>query len=192
MRNRIIPFVVTLVLVMAGCSASDPTASDEYQALEQELASATSQLAAVTAERDALVVEVQAIQATVADTEIPPEILDIVHGYKEAVNTYDIETMQTYITDDFSFESFGVVNDRDAYVALVANDYQSGHFSVRSTGDAMGDGHARSFVVAEPTLVVYDGSSGLYGFAITTLTETMDGTWLIKKAQFVGEPVSHG
>jgi outer membrane murein-binding lipoprotein Lpp len=190
--KRLTTVAVASLLLMAGCSSSDPTASDEYQALEQELASATSQLAAVTAERDTLAVEVQAIQATVADTEIPAEILDIVHGFKEAVDTYDIETMQTYITDDFSFESFGVVNDRDAYVALVANDYQSGHFSVRSTGDAMGDGHARTFVVAEPTLVVYDGSSGLYGFTITTLTETLDGTWLIEKSQFVGAPVSHG
>ena len=57
MRKRAIPFAVALLLVMVGCSSSDPTASDEYTALEQELAVANqeiteleSQLAEITAE----------------------------------------------------------------------------------------------------------------------------------------------
>ena len=50
------------LLVMAGCSSSNPTTSDEYAALEQELAETNKeaaqiedQLAEVTVERDALV-----------------------------------------------------------------------------------------------------------------------------------------
>jgi hypothetical protein len=63
---NLLPVVVVLSLVMSGCSSSDPTASDEYAALEQELAQtnqelaqAETQLAEVTAERDA-----RATQAT--------------------------------------------------------------------------------------------------------------------------------
>ena len=63
MRKRVVPFTMALLLlVMAGCSSSDPTASDEYTAIEQELAQTSqslvdteAQLTAVTTERDALV-----------------------------------------------------------------------------------------------------------------------------------------
>lgn len=63
MRMRVVPFTVALLLlVTAGCSSSDPTASDEYAALDQELAQtsqalveAEAQLTAVTAEREAQV-----------------------------------------------------------------------------------------------------------------------------------------
>ena len=58
---NLLPVVVVLSLVMSGCSSSDPTASDEYAALEQELAQtsqelaqAETQLAEFDAERDAL------------------------------------------------------------------------------------------------------------------------------------------
>jgi len=57
MRKRLIPFTAALLLLVAGCSSSDPTASNEYEALEQELAEANqavtqleSQLAEITAE----------------------------------------------------------------------------------------------------------------------------------------------
>ena len=51
--------LIVVLLVVAGCASSDPTASEEYQTLEQELATAElrltdteAQLAAITAERD--------------------------------------------------------------------------------------------------------------------------------------------
>jgi len=53
--------VVALFVVMSGCSSSDPAISDEYQALEQELADteqelvqAEARVVAISAERDAL------------------------------------------------------------------------------------------------------------------------------------------
>jgi outer membrane murein-binding lipoprotein Lpp len=41
----LLPVVVVFSLVMLGCSSSDPTASDEYEALEQELAQTSQELA---------------------------------------------------------------------------------------------------------------------------------------------------
>ena len=54
MKRTVAVGVVVLVLVMAGCSPGDPTTSDEYATIEQELAQTEAQLAEVTAERDAL------------------------------------------------------------------------------------------------------------------------------------------
>mgnify|MGYP001816693010 CR=1 FL=1 len=56
MRRAIVAAVAILALIAAGCS-TDATATDEYQALEQELASTIAELDAVTFERDALVAE---------------------------------------------------------------------------------------------------------------------------------------
>lgn len=61
MKRTIVATTAVLVLLVAGCSSSDPTASFEYQALEQklsdtehELAQAETQVVAISAERDAL------------------------------------------------------------------------------------------------------------------------------------------
>lgn len=63
MRKKVTSIAVALLLVVAGCSSSDPTSSDKYAALEQELAQTKAQLEIaqveaqlerVTAERDAL------------------------------------------------------------------------------------------------------------------------------------------
>ena len=61
MRKQITPIAVVLLLVLAGCSSSDPTASDEYAAIEQELAVADQQLAET--ERELVQAEDQLVQA---------------------------------------------------------------------------------------------------------------------------------
>lgn len=53
MRRQVLVIVVG-VLIATGCSTSDPTASEEYQALEHQLARAEAAVVAITAERDAL------------------------------------------------------------------------------------------------------------------------------------------
>jgi hypothetical protein len=57
LRRPFISMLVVLLLVVAGCSSSDPTVSDEYAAIEQELAQIEAQLADMTAEGDALAAE---------------------------------------------------------------------------------------------------------------------------------------
>lgn len=79
--------VVPFVLALAACNAADPTSSDEYGALEQELATATAQLAEsetelaqVTAERDALASEkahqIARSETTASNVERVAEIVD--------------------------------------------------------------------------------------------------------------------
>lgn len=81
MRERIVPFAVALLLVIAACSSSDPTTSDEYGALEQELTQAESQLTVVTTERDALAAEVEAAAA------VPDDVAALIEEWGDAVNT---------------------------------------------------------------------------------------------------------
>ena len=87
MRTRIVPFLVALALVMAGCSSSDPTTSNEYAELEQELAQSETQLTQVTAERNALAEEAAAV---------PDEVAALTTAWGEAINRDDGSVTDLY------------------------------------------------------------------------------------------------
>jgi hypothetical protein len=90
MRKRIAPFAMALLLVVVGCSSSDPTTSDEYAALEQELAQSEAQLADVTAERDALVKPAEATAAVLQESNsaaVPDDVAALMVAWGEAINT---------------------------------------------------------------------------------------------------------
>jgi len=111
----LIPFTL-VVLIVAGCSSSDPTASDEYQTLEQELAQAESELALMTAERDALAEEgaAEAIAAVEANET----------AHNEAFLAKDLDALADTWTEDYIFvdETFGdYVEGKAANRALNAN-----------------------------------------------------------------------
>ena len=111
----LIPFTL-VVLIVAGCSSSDPTASDEYQTLEQELAQAESELALMTAERDALAEEgaAEAIAAVEANKT----------AHNEAFLAKDLDALADTWTEDYIFvdETFGdYVEGKAANRALNAN-----------------------------------------------------------------------
>jgi hypothetical protein len=74
MKRTVAASVTVLVLIAAGCS-TDATATDEYEALEQELASTQAQLDAVTAERDALVAEDEKVTARYEKAKANQEVL---------------------------------------------------------------------------------------------------------------------
>ena len=104
MRNRIIPFVVVLLLLVAGCSSSDPTTSDEYAALEQELAQSEAQVAEVTAERDALVAEAEAVAAASEDgmaTVVPDDVAALTDAWGDAVGSGDGAVTALYSENGF-------------------------------------------------------------------------------------------
>jgi hypothetical protein len=99
--RRLIVLLAGLSLILAGCS-SDPTASEEYQELEQQLADTSRELADVTAERDALAATASAPserhdkaldnQEAVEDILHNPES----YGSEEEV----VELLATYATED--------------------------------------------------------------------------------------------
>ena len=96
MRTRIILFLVALALVMAGCSSSDPTESNEYAELEQELAQSETQLTQVAAERNALAEEVAAVPAAITPNTVPGEIAALTTAWGEAINRDDGSVTDLY------------------------------------------------------------------------------------------------
>ncbi len=104
MRKRIVPFVVVLLLLVAGCSSSDPATSDEYAALEQELAQSEAQVAEVTAERDALVAEAEAAATASEDgmaTAVPDDVAALTVAWGDAVGSGDGAVTALYTESGF-------------------------------------------------------------------------------------------
>jgi len=99
MRTRIVPFLVALALVMAGCSSSDPTTSNEYAELEQELAQSETQLTQVTAERNALAEEAAAVPAANTPNTVPDEVAALITAWGEAINRDDGSVTDLYRMD---------------------------------------------------------------------------------------------
>lgn len=75
MKNAIATCIAILVLLVVGCSATDPTSSEEYRELEGDLAAAQQQLSAVSAERGSLAAPIvvdEANEPAVTNTTNPP------------------------------------------------------------------------------------------------------------------------
>ncbi|MCL1692258.1 MAG: hypothetical protein M3096_01100 [Actinomycetia bacterium] len=190
MRKRVIPVIAALLLLVVGCSSSDPTASDEYAALEQELAQASQALVdaetllvAVTAERDALATTPEESAAEPVDAALPAGAVEALDRYTEAVLAADGDVMLDYVTDDFAFLSYGTdVQEREFRADYVTKNY--GNFEVEVIGDQTVVGGGDTYIVSVPeratTPVVAEGIS------VVRLVES-DGTWLVDVHRFVGE-----
>jgi steroid delta-isomerase-like uncharacterized protein len=110
MRRTVLGCVVAITFVVVGCTSSDPTASDEYATIEQDLmeartllADVESALAEITAERDALAAQVAAVETGIAQVEANEK------AHFEAIMAEDLEAMMATYTDDAVFvdETFG-------------------------------------------------------------------------------------
>ncbi len=119
MKRTIVASIAVFLLVVAGCSSSNPTESEEYQALEQELAQAEAQLAEVAAERDILIVDASAgaarYEKSVATTGRVATIIDD----PDAVGTRDevLDELTTLATPEAVMDdtAFGAVPIRRAW-----------------------------------------------------------------------------
>jgi hypothetical protein len=131
MRTTIIS-VLAILLVVAGCSSSDPTASDEYLALEQELTVAEQQLAeteqelvqaeaqvvAVTAEQDTAAEAAASGDRYAAAARVQEEImalLDDPGAFGSGAEVADL--LATHATSDALMDDdvFGSVNYRNGF-----------------------------------------------------------------------------
>ena len=163
--------VIALLLTAGGCS-SDPTASSEYQNLEQ-------QLAEMTAERDALAARV----AEPWSVELPAEAAEALDKYGEAVTAADGEAMLGCVTDGFTFLSYGNdVQERDFRAEYVTANY--GSFKMEILGTPMVLGSGDTYIVAEPERVTKP--AWVSGFSLIRLKQ-VDGVWLVDAHRFIGE-----
>ena len=189
MTRRLFLLLLAVALLVAGCS-SDPTTSEEYEALEQELATAEQQLAAtevelaeVTAERDSLAAEATQMHGGEADATLPAEAVDVIDAYVATLVAADGEAMLDYVTDDFTFLSYGTdVQERDFRASYVTANYSD--FGVETMGETMvlGDGETIIVAVAERATTPMAAE----GFSTMRLVK-VDGSWLIDTHRFTGE-----
>jgi hypothetical protein len=102
--KRIVLFAMALLLLMAGCSSSNPTASDEYEALEQELAQTEAELTEVTTERDALAgqAETAAASSSQAGAVVAPEELAaLIDNWYAANERADGSVLDLYLPEGY-------------------------------------------------------------------------------------------
>lgn len=170
--------VLILGLVLAACSA-DPTTSEEYQDLEQDLIAAQGQiddleaeLASVTAERDELM----------AEPDVPAEVLAIPDEWLEANQRGDGSIVDLYAP--YGYHLYG--DER------ISRDELANHFGVAGGGDNVwitdpyviadeGDGR---YVIARGFRLDY--GTGSYASVLSfEIEETADGTPEIVHTQWM-------
>lgn len=192
MKRTIVASIAVVAVVVAGCSSSVPTASDEYQALEEEHVIVEGQLAEAQQQLSDAAEEIAALHTAAWDTEevpnqVPEEVVAVIDAYTRAVNTYDTTAMSAVLADDFTFQSYGDINDD--YVSYVDMHYESLGFKYHPTGDPVGVRSGNVFIVAEPGKVVWNGNNGLGGFNVNTLVN-VDGEWKLQQTRWIGEPTA--
>ena len=144
MKGKIVASIAVLVLLVAGCSSSDPTASEEYQALEQELAQTESELAEMTVERDVLAEEPPAVAVASEDAAglvAPEEIAALIEDWYAANDLGDGSVLDLYLPEGYHL--YG--DERIEYDEIV------GHLSG-------GAGNTENEWITEPLLIADEGN----------------------------------
>lgn len=122
---------------------------------------------------------------TGATGEAEAEVLSTVEGFGVAVNAYDTEAMQEYLTDDFTEQSTGPVNTLDEYLAYADTHRQAAGFLVETTSDPVVSLDGDEYVVVQQDAVKVTGFEAV-GTSTLRLVE-VDGEWLIRGARWVEE-----
>ena len=122
------------------------------------------------------------------EVELPAEAATAIDSSREAMNAYDFEAMRPYLTEDFTFQSYGEVTDLEDYIAYLNAYYETQNFNLAVVAESSVVEGAETYIVAEPGLTTGDGIPDLRGFSMYTLVES-DGTWLIQQVRWIGEPL---
>ena len=126
--------------------------------------------------------------ATDATLELPAEVVEAFDNYTEALLAADGEAMLAYVTDDFTWLSYGTnLMDAEYRADYVTSFY--GNFEVIETGErtVVGGGDEYIFSVPEraTTPVVAEGIS-------LVKMDRVDGVWLVSAHRFLGEGEGSG
>jgi hypothetical protein len=149
----------------------------------------TAATSATTTQPPTTTAAATASNANVEQAELPAEASAAIDNAREAMNSYDFESMWEYLTEDFTFQSYGEVNDLGSYIAYLDRFYESENFNLEVVGKSSVIEGAETYIVAEPGLTTGKSIPDLRGFSMTTLVES-DGAWLIQQIRWIGEPLS--
>ncbi len=116
--RRLMALLAVLGLILAACS-SDPTASEEYQRLDQQLADTEQSLADVTAERDALVATAGELTERYDKALATQQAVEGILNDPESYGSEDevVELLASYATEDAVMDDavFGAVPIKNAW-----------------------------------------------------------------------------
>lgn len=123
-----------------------------------------------------------------ASVELPAEVVEAYDNYGEALLAGDGEAMLEFVTDDFTWLSYGT-NLMDAeYRADYVTRYY-GNFEVEAIGEPTVVGGGDEYIFSTPeratTPAVADGIS-------LVKMEKVDDTWLVSAHRFLGEGEGSG
>jgi hypothetical protein len=90
-----------------------------------------------------------ASDTSVEQVELPTEASAAIDNTRQAMNSYDFESMKPYLTEDFTFQSYGDVNDLDSYIAYLDGYYESENFNLEVIGESSTIEGAETYIVAE-------------------------------------------
>lgn len=120
--------------------------------------------------------------------ELPAEVVEAYDDYSEAMLAADGDAMLEFVTEDFTWLSYGT-NLMDAqYRADYVSSYYE-NFDVEAIGETTVVGGGDEYIFSTPeratTPAVADGIS-------LVKMENVDGTWLVSAHRFLGEGEGSG
>ncbi|MGI9578406.1 MAG: hypothetical protein ACR2OH_09425 [Microthrixaceae bacterium] len=120
---------------------------------------------------------------TDSSVELPEAAADTLAAYDAAVFSGDGETMLEYVTNDFTFLSYGdELQQREFRAEYVTENYTDFDVEVIGPRTAVGDDEA--FVVSRPERAMAPVNAD--GFSTIRIVESSD-EWLVDAHRFVGQ-----
>ena len=123
-----------------------------------------------------------------SDPVVPAGVMSSIEGFTEAGGRYDTESMRTYLTDDFTWQSTGPIQPVDGFLAHVDRYWEASQFRYEATGEPVIRPDGEAFVVEEPGLATAVDLE-LAGTSVYRVVEA-DGEWLIQEYRWIDAPTS--
>src|SRR5680860_1135970 len=123
-----------------------------------------------------------------SDPGVPEGVMSSIEGFAEASTTYDTESMRTYLTDDFAWQSTGPVQTLDGFLAYVDANWERAQFRHEATEEPVIHLEGDTYVVEEPGLATAVNLE-LAGTTVYRLVE-VDDQWLIQEVRWIDAPTS--
>ena len=135
-----------------------------------------------------VVVPLSACGDSGSDPVVPAGVMSSIEGFTEAGTRYDTESMRTYLTEDFTWQSTGPVQSLDEFLAYVDKYWEANEFRYEATGEPVISLDGETYVVEEPGLATAVGLE-LTGTSVYRVVE-VDGRWLIQEYRWTDAPTS--
>ena len=123
-----------------------------------------------------------------ASVELPPEAVEAYENYAEAMLDADGDAMLDYVTDDFTWLSYGTnLMDAEYRADWVTRYYSS--FEVEDIGERTVVGGGDEYIFSTPERATTPALAD--GISVVKIVK-VDGTWLVAAHRFLGEGEGSG